>query len=248
MMLAGQSLLRVSGRSVNCSHIAADYCFTASSSEGSVKGGHTATSDGVSSDVKQKECWPFTIQCTVNFICCTLFIGLSQQCGEHCQTILEQKKVYLHSQYRARVGSLSHPSSSSLRRLGEASSTASVAQGPTGLQAPPRLEPKFQVTSQVGAITYHGASVPPPLNPASPPETSAAGEQSVPLGAAWFATPPSWDMRQERKQWCAYGQRVSLSGMQKCCPLSDVEVHWVDDPECGSDIFLLAPITGDRCS
>lgn len=43
---------------------------------------------------------------------------------------------------------------------------------------------------QVGAVTYHKASSPPPLSPASrPPEMSAAGEWTAPLGAAWFAAP-----------------------------------------------------------
>lgn len=55
---------------------------------------------------------------------------------------LEWKKAYLHSQYtcRAQAGFQSRPSSPPLKRLGEASSVELVTQGPTGLQALPRLK------------------------------------------------------------------------------------------------------------
>lgn len=79
-------------------------------------------------------------------------------------------------------------------------------------QAPPRLEPESHwLTTPVVAANIAPHLFPPLLTAASPADMPATGEHSTPLGAAWFAALPSWDMWEEEGQWWAYIQRLSSS-------------------------------------
>lgn len=117
----------------------------------------------------------------------------------------------------------------------------STAHGQTrSTQAPPRFKPELQVLrTLVEAATYRCVSVPLPFTAASPPaETSTASEQAASLGVTWFAVLPSWDLQQEGGQWWVYAQHISSSGIRKSYPVTDTGVHWVDDPEWGSEFFF----------
>lgn len=97
--------------------------------------------------------------------------------------ILERKGAYLCSEYR--VGSQSRPSSPPVRKFRVAKSAESVTHGLTVPQVLPWLEPESHFTLQVGTTTYWDAELLTPLRPVyRPPETSAAAEWPVPLGAA----------------------------------------------------------------